>query len=620
MDSLDPTIDSAADSSVSSNKLATGGQPEFAPGDEFEEFRIIAVLGRGAFATVYLARQRTAERLVALKVSQRETAELIYLAKMDHACIVRVYDQRVIDSKSLHLLYIEYVPGGTLQDITDSFAESNDSPTGSGFLKCIDRALLSGGQAPPERSIVRQQVKERPWEQTVAWIGRNLADALSAAHRAGILHLDIKPANILLAADGLPKLTDFNVSLDSSRASADEAIGRGSIGFMSPEQIDAMLAAWETNPTTSNAISESSDVYSLAAVLWLLNYGDVPWSGRVPETDSSADPSHPMHLKTMLERARSQREKIADPNASKNQRKLTAVDVALGSTLKKALCLDPSGRPTTAEDFSGELRLAMHPGAARILQPRQGSMRKLLGDLPIIIVTAALLLVPNILAGIYNFFYNENEILSKYPQMRSTFGSLAITINSIVYPLALVLYVRFLMPLLRSYRGVKVDEASLKTCWSLGFRSASIGGVLWTLAGAIYPITLRLFHPEFATQDMLHFLLSLAICGGIAWTVPFFIGTTIGLLVYYPRLLRIVMQDDEFVARRKRVRRLAGRYVLAAALVPLSAAALHTMRSQRDEAVILAAIALTAAGLILAFKVYQYIESELDLIGKFLED
>src|SRR5271155_5065425 len=88
-----------------------------AVGDQIDDFDLLAELGSGAFAKVFLARQRSMQRLVALKGSCDQSTEPQTLAQLDHDYIVRVYDQRLLPERRLRLLYMQYVSGGTLQAV-----------------------------------------------------------------------------------------------------------------------------------------------------------------------------------------------------------------------------------------------------------------------------------------------------------------------------------------------------------------------------------------------------------------------------------------------------------------------------------------------------------------------
>ncbi|MEM1067732.1 MAG: protein kinase, partial [Planctomycetota bacterium] len=534
--------------------------------------------------------------------------------------------QRSIAGTDKQFLYMEFVPGGSLEDFVEQPPKSTGQPlNGDSLLASIDQRLFMSGQVPPERSIIRDAIQSQPWPQTVAWLGMQLAESLASAHAAGVLHLDIKPGNIVLAADGLPKLTDFNVSVHRYDSDPEHRIGRGTLDTMSPEQLDAMLGVCKPGE-----IGEQSDIYSLAIVLWRLLTGELPWKDDPMERPRSKtvsgmiDPS----AKNPIQTARENRTRFAQsPRIETADRTTTATLEAI----RDALAESPLDRPSTAIAFARRLRLALHPNAARLISPARGSWQRRLESLPVWLVGAFLLMLPNVAAGFVNFYYNETQILHFYPEMRSTFGSLATLINSIAYPLALMVFFNGIRPLTElqasfsqsnssEHRttGARSTALDLKSCWGLGKQLATIGGVFWLLAGIAYPLTLRILHPTFAAADMLHFLLSLAICGGIAWTVPYFMGTLLGVLCYYPASLRDSLADSEFQQRRQQARSRSGYFVLAAAMIPLSAAALHTMRSETSRPVIGIAVVLTAVGLLFAFTLYQMVDKRLETLGSFL--
>ncbi|MEM9704157.1 MAG: hypothetical protein AAF907_17085, partial [Planctomycetota bacterium] len=284
-----------------------------------------------------------------------------------------------------------------------------------------------------------------------------------------------------------------------------------------------------------------------------------------------------------------------------------------------------------AREFAAQLRLTLFPEVESLFAPLAGGFRRLLDRASPALVCGTLLLLPNIAAGIFNFYYNETQILSKYPQMRPTFGTLATVVNLVAYPAALALALWAIRPLRRSvfqdsndgrsppaFDGEEMERTASR-CWSLGHVIAAIGGGFWTLAGVVYPLTLKALFPEFAAADMGHFFLSLLICGGVAWTLPFFLGTLLGLFHYYPRLLRRTLRDDRFRERRRIAERRSAAYVLAAALIPLSAAALHSLRSAPSTAIVLAALAVTAGGLFLGLRVYRTVQQKLEMLQAFLE-
>jgi tetratricopeptide (TPR) repeat protein len=111
--------------------------------------------------------------------------------------------------------------------------------------------------------------------EAVLWLGSRVADGLAHAHERGILHLDLKPANILLTDDGQPMLLDFNLSIDLSQTDALEAVRLGgTLPYMSPEQLEAFAGG-------KRDIDARSDLYSLGLILFEIMTGKSPFPRRV---------------------------------------------------------------------------------------------------------------------------------------------------------------------------------------------------------------------------------------------------------------------------------------------------------------------------------------------------
>ncbi len=255
--------------------------PELAIGSEIDDFKILQKLGEGAFAQVFLARQISMHRLVALKVSSGVGDEPQALAQFDHPNIVRVFDQRTLSEPAATLLYMQYHPGGTLADVTAAvrnIGRDGKPFAGRVLLQTVDQNLLRAAQVVPDRSSVRQWVDSAEWPMVVAWLGVQLAGALQDAHRLEMLHRDVKPANVLLTAEGIPKLADFNVSDAGAagRAGAAASFG-GSIGYMAPEHLRAISAHALDAP---QRVGKEADLYSLAILLWELWQGHRPFPTR----------------------------------------------------------------------------------------------------------------------------------------------------------------------------------------------------------------------------------------------------------------------------------------------------------------------------------------------------
>ena len=129
------------------------------PGGRLDDFDLLALLGQGQFARVFLARQRSMQRLVALKVSACRAAEAETLAQLDHPHIVRVYDQRFLPDRGLLLVYMPYLAGGTLSDVLErARAVPPERRSGGTLLEAVDAALERRGELPPAASAARVAV------------------------------------------------------------------------------------------------------------------------------------------------------------------------------------------------------------------------------------------------------------------------------------------------------------------------------------------------------------------------------------------------------------------------------------------------------------------------------
>ncbi len=260
-----------------------------AVGTDFLGFHLIAELGRGAFGTVFLARQgELADRPVALKISSDILAESRTLAQLQHTNIVPVYS--VHHASPFHAVCMPFLGTVTLADVLRSLRGQESLPaTAEALMQTVNQCKSTtrqGGfpEASGRRSTVPSQVDEaqshgptagRPeatagcWKalegfsyvQAVLWVTARLADGLAHAHERGILHRDLKPANVLLTDDGQPLLLDFNLAEDTKRR-AYAGVG-GTLPYMAPEQLEALQGG-------ADPVDARSDLYSLGVVLYEL--------------------------------------------------------------------------------------------------------------------------------------------------------------------------------------------------------------------------------------------------------------------------------------------------------------------------------------------------------------
>ncbi|WP_238846253.1 protein kinase domain-containing protein [Nocardia terpenica] len=230
------------------------------PGATVDDFDLLLPLGQGAFARVFLARQRTLGRLVAVKISHDRGTEPQTLAQLDHDHIVRVFDQRQITAQHLKLMYMQYIPGGTLLGVLRLLRRTPPARrSGRLLLEAVDAATTTGGVLEPQPSPTRAALERLSWPETVAWLGARLATALDYASRRGVLHRDIKPANVLLTADGQPKLADFNISFSRHLPGANPvAYFGGSLPYMAPNNSRPATPASPPPPPTSTPAATST--------------------------------------------------------------------------------------------------------------------------------------------------------------------------------------------------------------------------------------------------------------------------------------------------------------------------------------------------------------------------
>ena len=184
-----------------------------------------------------------------------------------------------------------YFGGATLAQLLERMRANDPSHrSGRELLSLLDQCsnLQAGGLPmhdipqgpeqvrPGQVAAARQFLTRGSYVNAICWIGVCLADALQYAHERGLLHLDLKPSNVLLAADGQPMLLDFHLAREPVDP-RDESIPwlGGTTGYMSPEQMAGVQAVLKGRPV-GKAVDHRSDIYSLGIVLHEAISGSLP--------------------------------------------------------------------------------------------------------------------------------------------------------------------------------------------------------------------------------------------------------------------------------------------------------------------------------------------------------
>ena len=275
------------------------------PVRDWDRYRIVDFIGRGGMGDVFKARDPRLGRFVALKFLRRDTPEIVHRflrearvqARIDHDNVCQVYEVGEVEGHPY--IAMQYIAGGSLKEISD-------------LLSITDKVMIMV----------------------------DVADALHAAHQAGLIHRDIKPANILVERDHdgawRPYVVDFGIARDvEGRDVTISGTVLGTPAFASPEQVRGDVGH----------LDRRTDVYSLGATMYWFLTDRAPYEGGYPEV-----------LAGIMER---------DPIPPHRIRQEIPVD--LETITLKCLEKEPARRYPTARAVSEDLRrfLAGEPITAR---------------------------------------------------------------------------------------------------------------------------------------------------------------------------------------------------------------------------------------------------------------
>lgn len=494
-------------------------------GERVGDFEILRLLGEGAFARVFLARQVSLSRLVALKVSMQHGTEARTLAQLEHEHIVRVFSESVDPQSCVRLLCMQYVPGPTLDRIIVRF---KDQPaacwTGHDFLAALDAQRTQEAAFDPAAVRDREQLDGCDFVECVCWLGSRLAEALAHAHSQGVLHRDIKPGNILLSPYGRPLLADFNVAQAPAtvRGTDKETFG-GTLPYMAPEHLDAFAGQAEG----SRKVDERSDIYSLGVVLYELATGRLPF----PPVPKGPDMREAVRAMAAQRRA--------------------GIIVQLGRPEETGCLARVIGRclqPEPEQRYQKAAELARALEGCRDLRriaaelPQGGRLVRAAERHPFLTL-AILAFLPHLLGSVVNISYNGLRIVLTDAQQEA-FANITLAYNSIVYPIcALFLWV-LVGPVVRGWqaltgplglRGPPLTELRRQVL-RLPRGAFLLSAFGWLPGALVFPLAIDYWAGPLDRAVYVHFGISFAIAGLIALTYSVFGVLFVVLRILYPRL------------------------------------------------------------------------------------
>jgi eukaryotic-like serine/threonine-protein kinase len=254
------------------------------PGSEFGEFQLLAQLGHGAHGRVYLARQPSlADRPVVLKLASLAGQEHLSLARLQHTYIMPLYWAQDDAAVGLRALCMPYFGGASLSQLLNRL---EDVPAAKRTGRDLLQALAAEGEgqrlAPPVRGPACRIMEKASYVEAICTIGACLAEAIDYAHQRNVVHHDLKPSNVLIAADGQPLLLDFHLAQPSLEAGTTHVrwLG-GTPDYMAPEQ-EAALEAIERQQPIPRRVDGQADLYTLGLLLCEALAGQHPPSAEPP--------------------------------------------------------------------------------------------------------------------------------------------------------------------------------------------------------------------------------------------------------------------------------------------------------------------------------------------------
>ena len=325
------------------------GAPPFP--ERLGDFRLLQHLGGGGMGVVYLARQESLGREVALKLirpeqlffpgaRERFRREVETVARLAHPGIVPIYT--VGEEGGIPYFAMERIVGCSLADVIEHLQhEPVAQLPGAAFDRAIAACTGDATTAAPAALFAGR------WTEACLRVVREVAEALEHVHRRSVLHRDVKPSNIMLTRSGRVMLVDFGLSSAEGGERLTKAGSQlGSLAYMPPEQLRG----------ETDSLDARCDVYSLGASLYELLTLRLPFA--------EAQPSE-------------LRRRIAEGSPPPPRGRNPAIDRDLETVCLHAMATDPRQRYASAAEFAQDLTCALEhrPIAARRSSPLERTVR-----------------------------------------------------------------------------------------------------------------------------------------------------------------------------------------------------------------------------------------------------
>jgi serine/threonine protein kinase len=318
-------------------------------GDQFEEYQLISLIGKGGSSRVFLASDLSlGGKRVVLKVSLDHGQEPKTQGVLDHPHIVPVNSVAFQPEEGLRGLSMPFRPGLPLDEIVRRVQPATQPNSAMALWDVLFAGELPSLSvlSPEQFAAIRAKgpsgegwagfPRSGTYFQGVAWIAMILARTLHYAHGMHTFHRDVKPGNVLLTLQHGPQLLDFNLAESPYAVQhAKSAVLGGTLPYMAPEQIEAFL-----DPEHWDRVGARSDIYSLGLVLRELLTGEAP---DLPDERLRL----PAAMRDLLDR---RRRLVTDVRHF-----CPEIPYALQAIVKQCLCFDPDDRYPDAQVLAEDL-------------------------------------------------------------------------------------------------------------------------------------------------------------------------------------------------------------------------------------------------------------------------